>query len=193
MKKLLPILLLAVLFISCSSDDDNDPNNGNQNGKNMIDEKILGKWKVEYSKMIYLFAPNPIYPNDTYYKIFEYEGNYNGTKETMPQAGLFSRTDIGIEFDKQSKIKISYVAYKDANSRIVEERIATTNYKISNDSIYVEMNTSVFAGFKYNLNSKGELIIGFTHKIPEGLPSYNSEYLPQRENYLYSKYSKITE
>ena len=45
-KALLSIFMLSALFISCSSNDDTDP----ENVKSTIDKNIIGKWKVEYSR-----------------------------------------------------------------------------------------------------------------------------------------------
>lgn len=198
MKKLLAIFMLLALFISCSDDDNTDPDNGNGNGKDMIDEKIIGKWKVEYSKMIYEF--NPPNPNSnlncTYYKIFEYNGDYDGTRETMPQAGLFDRSEIRLEFDKEGNMKLTYVAYKDPHFGITEERTGTVKYKTRNDSVFISSESGAvlpLPSTKYSFNEKGELVLGITSKIPDHIWECTAEYLPQKENYLYSKYSKITE
>lgn len=118
MKKILSLLMLVALFVSCSSDDDNDPGN---NGNNMIDEKIIGKWKVEYSKTInpavYIETQEELkklqetslvelklglnYPEDA--KVIEYDGNF-GEPNIIPNSGMFDMNEYQIEIKKNNSI-----------------------------------------------------------------------------------------
>ncbi len=106
MKKLLPILLLAVLFISCSSDNNNeDPNNGSE----MIDSKILGNWKVIYSQTIKPAVYNEVteelsYPTNA--KITEYLGDYNGHINQTPESSMFNNKDVEIDVNSDNTIRI---------------------------------------------------------------------------------------
>lgn len=173
MRKLLPILLLTVLFMSCSSDDDNDPNNGYQNGKDMIDEKILGKWKVEYSKTIkgarFLDDGSlEIADNAT---VTEYDGKYTGHVDQTPKSGIFNESEFKIDIKNDNSILVS----------IAGKNNGTISYKIDNGLLVSIASTpNLNHSHKYRLEN-GKLTI---ERIPT---SYN--------NYMYtiSEYSKITE
>lgn len=173
MKKLLPILLLAVLFISCSSDDDNDPNNGNQNGKNMIDEKILGKWKVEYSKTIKPAKFDEKTGKVSYEEnalIREYLGNW-GEPNIEPESGMFDSKEIRLEIKKDNTIIIS----------IGGGNPKTVLYKIEDGYLKQTFkDTSETLKYKYYFED-GKLVMEL---IPHQL-NYNI--------YTISKYSKIIE
>lgn len=93
MRKILYLLILTVLCISCSSDDENNRSYGNENGNNnpTIDENLIGKWKVEYSKTIkpaqfdektgkILYGENAL--------ITEYNGDF-GELDIFPESGIF--------------------------------------------------------------------------------------------------------
>lgn len=96
--------MLVALVVSCSSDDA-EPNNGKENNKGMIDEKILGKWKVEHSKTIkgarFLedgtleIAENAI--------ITEYLGNW-GEVDVVPKSSMFGDADVWVEIKKDLTI-----------------------------------------------------------------------------------------
>lgn len=194
MNKILYVLMLLALLVSCSSDnDDIDPNsnsnNGNGNNNGMIDEKILGKWKVEYSKNIYTFFPNAPVSADKYYKIFEYDGSYDGTENSIPQAGFFIRKEISIEFTKEGDLIINHINNQSYDS--VKEESTTTTYKVSNDSIQLTGNYPLKA--KYHINGNNELIIENSYSILKDDPQYNSEFLTEKEGVVFSKYSKIKE
>lgn len=176
MRKLLHILMLSALFVSCSSDENRIIDDG---GNSMIDEKIIGKWRVEYAKNIYI---------EQFYKIFEYNGKYNGNENSIPQAGFFTRKEISIEFNKEGQLLINYVD-KQPFSTIKEETITTT-YNITNDSIQLTGNYPLKA--KYYINSNNELIIENSYYIMKDDPQYNPDILIEKEGVVYSKYSKIT-
>ena len=176
MRKLLPILLLAVLFISCSSDDDNDPNNGNQNGKDMIDEKIVGKWKVEYSKTIKgarLLDDGTLEIADNAVTT-EYIGNF-GEPNVIPNSGMFDTNEYKIEIKSDNTI---------ISTRANNNPTRTIYYKIEDGLLkWVESlkSTSIQSqDHKYKLEN-GKLTI-------ERIPTMRNSY-----TYTISEYSKITE
>lgn len=107
MKKILYLLMLTALFVSCSSDDNNtDQDNGN---KGMIDEKILGKWKVEYSKTIkgVRFLDDGTIEIADNAVITEYNGNYTGYINQTPKSGLFDVAEFKIEIENNNSIIVS--------------------------------------------------------------------------------------
>lgn len=180
MRKLLPILLLAVLFISCSSDDDNeDPNNGNQNGKDMIDEKIIGKWKVEYSKTIKPAVYNettgkPEYNEDATIK--EYKGNW-GEPNVVPESAMFDNKDIEIEITKENNIIVKpgggnykTILYKIDKGLLKWQTKSDNPYGVIKYSL--DGNTLVMEIIKAESTSGGVTHLGY---------------------YTISRYSKITE
>lgn len=173
MKKILYLLMLTALFVSCSSDDDNtDPNNGNGN-KGMIDEKILGKWKVEYSKTIkpaqfdektgkVSFEENAL--------IREYLGNW-GEPNVEPESGMFDPKEIRIEIKNDNTIVVS----------IGGGNPKTVSYKIENGYL------------KQTFKDRSETL---KHKYYFEDSKLVMELLPNQLNYnIYtiSKYSKIAE
>lgn len=172
MRKLLPILLLAVLFISCSSDDD-DPNNGTQNGKNMIDEKILGKWKVEYSKTIMPAQFDEKTGKVAYEEnalIREYLENLE-KPHVKPESGMFDPKEIRLEIKKDNTIIAS----------IAGGNPKTVSYKIEDGYLKQTFkDTSETLKYKYYFED-GKLVMEL---IPHHL-NFNI--------YTISKYSKITE
>jgi len=174
MRKLLPILLLAVLFISCSSDDDNDPNNGNQNGKDMIDEKIVGKWKVEYSKTIKPAQFDEKTGKVSYEEnalIREYLGNWGTEPNIEVESSMFNNKDVEINIQNDNVISVKpgggnhkSITYK------IEDGYLKQTFK----------DTSETLKYKYYFED-GKLVMEL---IPHQL-NYNI--------YTISKYSKITE
>lgn len=177
MRKLLPILLLAVLFISCSSDDANeDPNNGNQNGKDMIDEKLIGKWKVEYSKTIKgaRFLDDGTLEIAEGAVITEYMGNF-GEPNIIPNSGMFDTNEYQIEIKSDNTI---------ISTRANNNPTRTIYYKVEDgllkwvESLKSTSNQS--QDHKYKIDN-GKLII---ERIPTTRNSYT---------YTISEYSKITE
>lgn len=116
MRKLLHILMLSVLFVSCSSDENRIIDDGD-NG--MIDEKIIGKWKVEYSKTIKPAIYNetsgkPEY-NENESVITEYKGNF-GEPNTIPECGLFDVNEYNIEINANNYIFVTRVNNKPIKS-----------------------------------------------------------------------------
>lgn len=172
---LLFILLLSALFISCSSDDNNDPNNGNQNGKDMIDEKIIGKWKVEYSKTIkpaqFDEAKGEVnYPENA--TMIEYNGDYTGHIDQTPKTGMFDYTEFKIEINNDNTILVSQ-AGKNNN---------TISYKIENSYLKWQTSKDSPTGvIKYRLEN-GKLILELIKAEGTHLTYYTI-----------SKYSKTTE
>lgn len=166
--------MLVALVVSCSSDDDNtDPNNnGNNNG--MIDEKILGKWKVEYSKTIYPAIYNQEigkveHKEDA--RITEYLGNY-GEVGGSPNNGMFSSREIDIAIAKDNKVI----------SNAVMEDPRTITFDSIKDGLFIK--TYDYSTKTYKLKywfDKERLII--------------ETITPELEGYYYtiSEYSKIKE
>ncbi|MFT3994410.1 MAG: hypothetical protein QM660_08885 [Dysgonomonas sp.] len=177
MRKLLPILLLAVLFISCSSDDDNeDPNNGNQNGKDMIDEKILGKWKVEYSKTIkpaiYNETTGKVEYDEKEAKITVYEGNF-GEPNVVPICGLFDTNEYNIEIKSDNSITVT---------RANNNPTKSISYKIEDNNLKWQSGVNNPTGVvRYSL--KNNLLTMELIKAEGAQLTY----------YTISEYSKITE
>lgn len=184
MRKLLPLILLTVFFMACSSDDDNaDPNkgnNGNQNNSGMIDKNILGKWKVEYSKTIkgarYLedgtleIADNAV--------ITEYDGDIASSINSY----IFRDWERVVEFTKDNKLLV---------------------YDIGDKGVFVDRDNSAAKYSVYEIkdntiewsNSRGQItIIPRIYSLKNGeltievKPSPLTEYI-----YITSKYSMITE
>lgn len=175
MKKLLAIFMLLALFVSCSDDDTTDPNNGNGNGKDMIDEKIIGKWKVEYSKTI---SP-AIYNQQTGKvehkedaRITEYLGNYEEIKEA-PKSGLLSTEEVLIEFNKDKSVLV-YDAWVVKPKQLSFTSI--NNGLITKKEDYTDKTHKL----KYRFDKEKLIIETIT-------PEYN------RYNYTISEYSRIKE
>lgn len=174
MKKLLAILMLLALFVSCSDDDTTDPNNGNGNGKDMIDEKIIGKWKVEYSKTISPAAYNQQtgkVEHEEDARITEYLGNY-GEIGLIISSGLFSSKEVDIEITKDKKVI----------SNSVMEDPKTITFDSIKDGLFlktIDYSTNIFK-LKYRFDKEKLIIETIT-------PEYN------RYNYTISEYSKIKE
>lgn len=179
MRKLLPILLLAVLFISCSSDDD-DPNNGNKNGKNMIDEKILGKWKVEYSKTI----KGARLLEDGTLEIAEGAviTEYDGDITSAVSSYIFRGWERIIEFTNNNVLFVYDIGDKGVLVNKDNSAAKYSAYKIKDNIIEWENSRGQLTIIprEYSLKN-GELII-------EIKPTTLSGYI-----YVISKYSKITE
>lgn len=181
MRKLLPLILLTVFFIACSSDDDNtDPNkgnNGNENNSGMIDKNILGKWKVEYSKTIspaQFDEKNSEVSYASNASIIEYFGNW-GEPNVVPKSGLFDQKEIRIKIQNDNTIIVS----------IGGGNPKTISYKIEDGYLKWQpstWNTSKPTGvIKYRLESN-KLIMELV-KAEGVLLTY----------YTISRYSKITE
>lgn len=181
MRKLLPILLLAVLFISCSSDDDNeDPNNGNQNGKDMIDEKILGKWKVEYSKTI----KGARFLDDGTLEIAEGAviTEYDGDITSAISSYIFRDWERIIEFTNNNVLSVYDIGDKGVLVNKDNSAAKYSAYRTKDNIIEWE-------------NSRGQLTI-----IPREYSLKNGELIIEIKpttltgyTYVISKYSKITE
>lgn len=143
MRKLLPILFLAVLFISCSDDD----NGGNDDENKTIDKRILGRWKVEYS----IYATSAIYNEETkeftigqYAKVFEYFGNF-GEPDIVPQTGLFDMKEYQIEIKDDNTIYVHRVENTNTSViyRVEDGYIKwngnTLRYSIDNNELIIEL------------------------------------------------------
>ena len=171
MRKLLPILLLAILFISCSSDDDEQT--GDNGDPITIDEAILGKWKVEYSKTVVpaLFDEETgevTYENNAI--IREYFGNW-GEPNIVPESGMFDVKEIRIEVKNDNTIIVS----------IGGNNPKTITYKVEDGYLkQIHKNSTLTTDRLYYFEGD-ELVI-------EEMPNYyNFKY------YTISRYSKIAE
>lgn len=171
--------MLTALFVSCS-DDNNDPGNGNKNST--IDERILGKWKVEYSKSIKPAAYNettgkPDY-NEKKADITEYFGNF-GEPNIVPQSGMFDSNEYKIEINKNNTI---------ISTRANNIPTKTIYYKIENGNLYW-----VNKPLKPN---EGGNVFSYEHKYKFENGKLTIERMPTSSNfyeYAISEYSKITE
>ena len=179
-KALLSILLLSALFISCSSDDDNDPNNGNQNGKDMIDEKLIGKWKVEYSKTI----KGAKFLDDGTLEIAEnaVTTEYNGEITSDINSYIFRDWERIVEFKDNNDLYVYDIGDKGVLVNKDNSAAKYSEYKIKDNIIEWS-------------NSRGQITI-----IPREYSLKNGELTIQIKpttatGYIYtiSKYSKITE
>lgn len=168
--------MLTALFVSCSSDDDNtDPNNGNGNN-GMIDEKILGKWKVEYSKTIkpavYNETTGKVEYDEKEAKITEYDGNYTND-QTIPKSGMFSSDEIAIEIKNNNTINVSLAG-------VIKPK--EISYKIEDETLkWISTDPSYFFSANHKYYFEGKILI--------------IERMPQDKinEYTISRYSKITE
>lgn len=176
MKKILYLLMITALFVSCSSDDDNtDPNNGNGN-KGMIDEKILGKWKVEYSKTIKPAIYNettskPEYNEDA--SVREYDGNF-GEPDIVPGSGMFDINEYKIEIKSNNTI---------ISTRANNNPTITVSYQIEDGYLkWISTGNTPYTIFiKYKLDNN-KLIMEMVKATGITLVEYRI-----------SEYSKITE
>ncbi|NDV77833.1 hypothetical protein D0T57_02460 [Dysgonomonas sp. 511] len=162
------------MFASCSSDDDGTDGGKQGNGTSMIDEKIVGKWKVEYSKTI-----NParydeekgdvLYPVDAV--VTEYLGNY-GEPDIIPESGLFNAKEVRIEINNKNSIIVSSVLEKDQ----------AISYKIEDGYLKWIANSDQKVCIKYKLNGNKLIMemVAFENMVHPNI-------------YTISEYSKITE
>ena len=165
--------MLTVLFISCSSDDNSD--DGDKDKKGMIDESILGKWKVEYSKTIKgaRFLEDGTLEIADGAIVTEYMGDY-GKPDLKIESGMFDEAEIKIEVKDNNTILVFPSGKIDK----------TIEYKIE-DGLLKRIDTSpgntiIYPQYKYRL-SNGILII-------ERIPTSEHKWM-----YSISEYSKITE
>lgn len=165
--------MLTTLFVSCSSDDDTDPNNGNNNG--MIDEKIIGKWKVEYSKTI----KGARFLDDGTLEIadnavtVEYYGNF-GEPDIVPKSGLFDVNEYQIEIKKDNSIistrannnptKIIYYKIEDGLLKWVDAPVKSTSnlvaehkYRIENNKLIIERIPTQKNNYYYTLSEYSKI------------------------------------
>ena len=179
---------LSALFISCSSNDDTDP----ENVKSTIDKNIIGKWNVEYSRDLsparYIETEEELiilqkyykdsvfrigwnYTNDT--KITEYSGNFNWEKSSFPKTGLFSSEEIWIEIKNDNTIVVASAgSFKNIS----------ISYKIEDNYLKWKYDRGSITVFnKYSIKN-GRLIM-------EIIKTENSPIF----FYKLSEYSKITE
>lgn len=185
MRKILCLLMLTALFVSCSSDDDNtDPNNGNGNNNGMIDEKIIGKWKVEYSKTIKPAVYNettgkPEYNEDATIK--EYEGNF-GEPNIVPESSMFGDKDVWINIKNDNSIAAYHTGYPSTGYTP-----KTVTYKIENGLLKWQTKAeNPYGVIKYSLD--GNILVMEIIKAEN--TSGGATHLGY---YTISRYSKITE
>lgn len=178
MKKILHLLVLTALFVSCSSDDDTVPNNGNGNNNGIIDEKIIGKWKVEYSKTIKPAqfdekTGKPVYNEDA--SIKEYDGNF-GEPNIVPESSMFGDKDVWINIKNDNAIAAYHTSYPSIGYTPKE-----VSYKIEDGYLkQIFKDTSETLKYKYYFEDDKLVVELMPHQL-----NYNI--------YTISKYSKITE
>lgn len=175
MRKLLPVLFLAVLFVSCSSDDDNeDPNKG----KETIDEKIIGKWKVEYSKTIKPAMYNESTGKPEYDETEAIITEYDGKLTSDINSYIFNSSERAIEITKDNIIKTYWF---NTNGGITDAK-KNVSYKVEYNYLkWTSGTNNPTAVVKYSIKD-GKLIMELIRA--EGMTlTY----------YTISEYSKITE
>jgi len=178
MKKILALLLLAITLAACSGNDpktDPDPEPGST-----IDNKLLGKWKVEYSKTIKPARYNPETGQIQYGKdpvTTEYFGDFDGYINTLPKTGMFDEKEVWIEILKDNKIK----AYATDPSSSTNP-IGTCSYKIENGYLKGQ-NTTTNPIFLIKYYFEGKVL------VMEYIGIEDPILLADR--YVISKYSKI--
>ncbi len=169
MKKLF-LFLILLLFIACGDDD----NGGSGNGENKtIDKKLIGKWKVEYSK----YSDSSKYNEETgefvdgeNAKIIEYFGTM-GEINGAPKCGMFDMKEYQIEIKEDNTIIVS-------KSEHPYEK--TSPYIIKDGYLMWNGNT-----YRYNMDT-GELTIELL-KIGSGIGNGIATI------HKISRYSKIKE
>lgn len=195
MRKILYLLMLTALFVSCSSDDDTDPNNGNGNNNGMIDEKIIGKWKVEYSKTIKpavyilnetdLKEKKELYPNLDLKIGLNYPDNatlreYDGALTSEIKSYMFSDSERAIEITNDNLLKIYWF---NTSGGLVDAKKDGT-YKI--EEVFLKYQTAKdnpMAIIKYQLEN-GILTMELIN-VEKSISPF--------QEYRISKYSKISE
>lgn len=160
----------TMFFTACNGKDDPTPP---EPPAPTIDEAILGKWKVEYCKMIrpaYIDEEwNVTYRDDS--RIVEYFGDFDQTGKEFG-IGMFDAPEVWIEIRKDNKVR-SYSTAVDFKY----PQYTTIDYEVRDGFLYF------FWGgreqtLRYYFDKKGYLIV---ERRP-ALPIFD---------YYYSRYSKI--
>lgn len=199
MKKVLSILLiLMVLFMASCSDDKNTPNSNGKDDEEQIDERLLGKWKVEYSKTItpaiYIENEEDLnkrpnnqdlviglnHPDDA--TVLEYFGNW-GEPNVIPESGMFNRNEINIEITKNKNVVVSIGG---GSPKTISFNSINDGYLISGGSMQNGVITP-YTFYKYSFEGGGLIVELIRSENIDG--SIN----PILKEYRISKYSKITE
>jgi len=167
MNKIIPVIILSLFLFACGDDDNGESGGGN--GNNTIDKKILGKWKVEYSK----YSNSAKYNEETgefidneNANIIEYFGNF-GEPNIVPRCGMFDMKEVNIEVKESNTI---IIAIAGANNK-------TISYTINNGCI-------IWSGITARYSIEGNTL------VIEKIKNINGQY---PGTHTISKYSKITE
>ena len=175
MKKKILLLLIAALFVSCEKEEP--------------EENIYGFWKVEYAKILYFveydFIENkPIYDEKTTV-MREYFGDYDGTPETIPQAGGFWGNEYMIEIDNYGFVDI-YSVYFDEKKNVIVSQKPFLYYTINEE--YFMISESPLKGTPnvlkeyYRYSFRGNRLI---------FEKVRSEYQLGSFIYTYCEYSRV--
>lgn len=142
MNKILPVLMLTLFLFACGDDDNGSSGNGENN---TIDKKLIGKWKVEYSK----YSNSAKYNEETgefvdneNAKIIEYFGNIGEPNVTV-STGMFDMKEYQIEIKEDNIIVVI----------ISGSKPKTLSYIIKDGYLMWNGNT-----YRYNIDT-GELTI----------------------------------
>lgn len=177
MRKLLHILMLSALFVSCSSDENRIIDDG---GNSMIDEKIIGKWKVEYSKTI----KGAKLSDDGVIEVADNAiiTEYDGKTSSEIKSYIFRDWERVIEFTDSNKLYVYDIGENGSLLNKDNSAYKYSVYKVKGNVIEWE-------------NSRGQIGI-----IPREYSLKDNELIIQIKptiltGYIYviSKYSKITE
>lgn len=169
---LLSLIIGATMFFTACNGKD-DPTPPEPPVPPTIDEAILGKWKVEYCKMIhpgYMDEEwNVTYRDDS--RIREYFGDFDQTGEKFG-FGMFDNNEVWIEIRKDNKVR-SYSTAVDFKY----PKYTTFDYEVRNGFLHFDFGFGEQT-MRYYFDKKGYLII-------ERKPVSPFFY------YYYSRYSKI--
>lgn len=185
---LLMLLALPILYTSCSDKDDPDPEK-----ENTIDERLIGKWKVEYSKTItpavYVIDEADLKVKQEKYpsldlkigvnpygevSVSEYFGNY-GEPDVVPRSSMFGNSDVWIDIKKSFTIDAYHT---DPNEQGYKPKVFS----------FIKMNEGII------LNGKGPSL-----KIPTWKYYFEKDLLVielitpdlAMNQYIVSKYSRL--
>ncbi|NDW19285.1 hypothetical protein D0T53_10210 [Dysgonomonas sp. 216] len=164
MKKILYMLLFAVLFAACS-DDDSDSRGGNGNRYGVkTDPLLVGNWKVEYSKTIMpAYWRDGVLDYDTNAAITEYLGNW-GTAPNIPiESSMFGNKEFKIEIQTSNTIIIhqvgnpitrSFYSIKDGfiTHIVNREPINVYRYYFEEEQLVIEVMLTGRLGGRYTIS-----------------------------------------
>lgn len=172
MKQILALLIFAFTLIGCS---DSDPKTDPEPENSTIDTRLLGKWKVEYSKTIQPAIYNketgkPEYLEDA--AIYEYFGDYDGIANIIPTSGMLDKLEVDIEVKENNtlivssvgksdnivlyKIEDNYLKWQGASSRTIN----VIKYYFEGNLLvmeYIEIETSGINADRYTISKYSEI------------------------------------